>query len=197
MTSKHLAQLNQRMATVTLVLIVSMLLLNAAAWLFPNPGMADGLGFALTGRLLSTVANQAVLPSWWQTLGAIVLSSVPLLALAFGLSQLRRLFQSCARDKYFSSEAALHLGKVGRAVAIWVLLDFLCEPVLNMWMTMGAPVGERLITLSFTTPSFVALFLAACISVIARTCTYNSSHLNTWEITGDCGLPVPVWGHWK
>ncbi|AZE51331.1 hypothetical protein C4K04_5693 [Pseudomonas chlororaphis] len=164
MTSKHLAQLSQRMATVTLVLIGSMLLFNATAWLFPSPGTTDSLGFALTGRLLS----KAVLLSWWQTLGAIVLSSVPLLVLAFGLSHLRWLFQSYARGEYFSSEAALHLGKVGRAVAIWVLLDFLCEPVLSMWITMNAPAGEHLITLSLTAPSFVALFLAACISVIAR-----------------------------
>lgn len=70
--------------------------------------------------------------------------------------------------EYFSSAAALHLGKVGKAVALWVLLDFLCEPLLSVWVTMNEPVGQRLITLSVTAPSFVALFLAACIAVIAR-----------------------------
>jgi hypothetical protein len=170
MTSHRLAQLSQRMAAVTLLLIVVMLLLNAVLWIFPSLSAKDGagLGFALTDRQLSAIAAEAALFPWWQTLGAIVLSSVPLLALAFGLSHLRRLFQSYARGEYFSSEAALHLGKVGRAVGLWVLLDFFCEPLLSMWVTMHAPVGARLFTISVTAPTFVALFLAACISIIAR-----------------------------
>lgn len=84
------------------------------------------------------------------------------------MSHLRQLFQSYARGEYFSSAAAVHLGKVGRGVALWVLLDFLCEPLLSIWVTLNAPVGERLISLSITAPTFVALFLAACISIIAR-----------------------------
>jgi hypothetical protein len=170
MTSNRLAQLSQRMAVVTLLLIVAMLALNAALWLFPVIAGKNGwgLGFALTDRQLSDIADKAALFPWWQTTGGIVLSSVPLLALAFGLGHLRQLFQSYARGEYFSSEAARHLGKVGRAVAIWVLLDFLCEPLLSVWVTMNEPVGQRMISLSITAPSFVALFLAACISIIAR-----------------------------
>ncbi|WP_248749192.1 DUF2975 domain-containing protein [Pseudomonas sp. MWU15-20650] len=173
MTSNHLAQISQRMATATLALIISMLLLNTAVWLYPNLGTTYGLGFGLTerllvDRLLAATGEQTVSLPWWQTLGGILLSSVPLLALACGLNHLRRLFQSYARGEYFSSDAASRLGKVGWAVAIWVVLDFLCEPMLSAWVTMNAPVGERLITLSVTAPSFVALFLAACISVIAR-----------------------------
>ncbi|MEB0047607.1 MULTISPECIES: DUF2975 domain-containing protein [unclassified Pseudomonas] len=170
MTSNRLAQLSQRMAVVTLLLIAVMLLLNALLWLVPSLVEKNGwgLGFALTERQLGDMADQAALFPWWQALGGIVLSSVPLLAMAFGLVYLRRLFQTYARGEYFSREAALHLGKVGRGVAIWVLLDFLCEPLLSVWVTINAPVGERLVSLSITAPTFVALFLAACISIIAR-----------------------------
>jgi len=170
MTSNRLAHLSQRMAAVTLLLIVVMLALNAALWVFPIIASKNGwgLGFALSERRLSDIADRAALFPWWQTLGAIALSSVPLLALALGLGHLRQLFQSYARGEYFSSEAARHFGKVGRAVAIWVLLDFLCEPLLSVWVTMLEPVGQRMMSLSITAPSFVALFLAACISIIAR-----------------------------
>lgn len=170
MTSNRLAQLSQRMAALTLLLIIAMLAINAVLWLFPSLAAKDGLGigFALTDRQLSHITDKAELFPWWQMLGGVLLSSVPLLALAFGLGHLRRLFQSYARGEYFSRDAALHLGKVGRAVAVWVLLDFLCEPLLSLWVTINAPVGERLITLSVTAPTFVALFLAACISIIAR-----------------------------
>ncbi|TFY95005.1 DUF2975 domain-containing protein [Pseudomonas nabeulensis] len=171
MNTQRLALYSQRMSIVTLSLIIAMLLLNAAVWLFPVlSSSSDGLGFgfALSDRQIEGRAEQVALFPWWQTLGSIVLSSIPLVALANGLNHLRRLFQSYARGEYFSSAAALHLGKVGRAVVLWVLLDFLCEPLLSVWVTMNAPAGERMISLSVTAPSFVALFLAACISVIAR-----------------------------
>ncbi|MGB3123502.1 MAG: DUF2975 domain-containing protein [Pseudomonas sp.] len=171
MNNQRLALLSQRMSVITLVLIVSMLMLNAAVWLFPVLSSSTdglGLGFALSDRLIQGRAEQVALFVWWQSLGGIVLSSIPLLALACGLNHLRKLFQNYARGEYFSRAAAAHLGKVGKAVAIWVLLDFLCEPLLSVWVTMNEPVGQRMISLSVTAPSFVALFLAACIAVIAR-----------------------------
>ncbi|KAA0946087.1 DUF2975 domain-containing protein [Pseudomonas sp. ANT_H14] len=170
MTSLRLAKLSQLMSVATLILIVVMLALNVALWLFPSLASNEGLGlgFALTERQLSPRTEVAALFPWWQTLGGIVLSSVPLLVLTFGLGNLRRLFQSYASGEYFSGAAALRLGKVGKAVALWVLLDFLCEPMLSLWVTMNEPVGQKLLTVSFNAQTFVALFLAACISIIAR-----------------------------
>jgi len=171
MNTQRIALLSQRMSLLTLLLIIAMLVLNTAVWLFPVlSSSTDGLGFgfALSDRQIQGRAEQVALFPLWQTLGGIVLSSVPLMALASGLSHLRKLFQSYARGEYFSSMAALHLGKVGKAVAAWVVLDFLCEPMLSVWVTMNEPVGQRMISLSVTAPSFVALFLAACITIIAR-----------------------------
>lgn len=170
MTILRLARLSQCMSPATLSLIVVMLVLNVELWLFPSLASKEGLGlsFALTERQLSERTDIAVLFPWWQLLGGIVLSSVPLLALTFGLGNLRRLFQSYACGEYLSGEAALRLGKVGKAVALWGLLDFLCEPMLSLWVTMNEPEGQKLLTLSFTAATFIALFLAACISIIAR-----------------------------
>ncbi|NUT88880.1 DUF2975 domain-containing protein [Pseudomonas corrugata] len=169
MCSNRLALYSQRMAAITLVFIVAMMVVNAAAWLFPDVASKYGLGFSLTERqLFSLPAGGAVGLTGWQRLGGILLSSVPLLALAVGLVNLRQLFRRYAQGQYFSSEAAVYLGNAGRAVALWVLLDFLCEPFLSLLVTINAPVGERLLTISITAPSFVALFLAACIAIIAR-----------------------------
>jgi hypothetical protein len=170
MISTSLARLSQRMATITLGVIVVMLLLNAVLWCFPTLASTQGwgLGFALTDRQLSERTELAGLFPWWQRLGGLLLSSVPLLALTFGLGHLRRLFQRYACGEYFSMDAALHLGKVGKAVALWVLLDFVCEPMLSLWVTMNEPQGERLFTVSLTAATFVALFMAACISIIAQ-----------------------------
>lgn len=168
MSSNRLALYSQRMAVITLVFIITMMVLNAGVWLFPDVASEYGLGFALTERQLSSLSAEAMHLTGWQCLGAMLLSSIPLLALAIGLGHLRQLFQRYAQGEYFSSEAAVCLGKVGRAVALWVLLDFLCEPFLSLLVTINAPVGQRLLTLSVTAPSFVALFLAACIAIIAR-----------------------------
>jgi hypothetical protein len=159
------------MAAATLWLIVAMLLLNAACWLYPSLNSIRGgygLGFALTDRLISNLGVDVGSFPYWQKLGGIVLSSVPLLVLAIGLRHLRCLFQGYGRREYFSPTAANHLGKVGRSVGLWVVLNLMCEPLLSIWLTMRAPVGHRMITLSFGSPDIVALFLAACIAVIAH-----------------------------
>lgn len=171
MISDRLALYSQRMASVTLWFIVAMLLLNTACWLWPalNSVKAGyGIGFGLSDGLISGLdINVSAFP-WWQKVGSIVLSSVPLLTLAAGLRHLRSLFQCYGRREYFSATTASHLGKVGRSVGLWVVMNLLCEPLLSAWSTMREPVGHRVVTLSFGSPYIVALFLAACIAIIAR-----------------------------
>jgi Protein of unknown function (DUF2975) len=171
MSFDRLARMSQRMATATLWLTVTMLLLNAASWLFPSITFMrgeSGLGAARTAHLISQLGLDIAAFPWWQKVGAVLLSSVPLIALAGGLGHLRLLFRAYGRREYFSASAARHLGKVGRAVVLWVVLNFLCEPLLSVWLTLREPVGHRAITLSVGSPDVVALFLAASIAVIAR-----------------------------
>lgn len=133
MTSDRLAGYSRLMATLTLLLIAGMLLLNAACWIFPDLASEHGLGFALpaTGVAgdLGVVARDMPL---WQALGGILLSSLPLLVLASGLQALRRLFQHYGRGEYFCEDAAALLGKVGLCLACWVLANFLLEPLLTV-----------------------------------------------------------------
>lgn len=170
-STDRLAHFCQRMATVTLFFIVSMLLLNAACWLYPKLNSVEagyGVGFALTDRLISHINIDVASFPWWQKLGGIVLSSLPLLALTIGLHALYNLFKVYGRKEYFSANTAIYLGKIGRGVMLWTILDLLCEPLLSMWLTLREPEGQRLITLSFDSGHIVALFLSACIAVIAR-----------------------------
>lgn len=166
----HLVKFSQRMAALTLFFMAGMLVFNAALWVFPALGSSNGLatGFSLSGVMLTQLSINVEMLAWWQTVGAILVSSVPLIALACGLNHLRRLFQAYAREEYFSSNAAVHLGKVGRSVVLWVITSFICMPVLSILATLHAPPGQRLFTISFTSADFVALFLAGCIAVIAR-----------------------------
>ena len=170
MHSDRIARISQQMATVTLGFIVGMLLLNAACWAFPslNGVSGPGLVFGLTDSVISNLRVDVAAFPWWQKAVGILLSSVPLIALANGLRHLRALFRTYARRDYFSVQAAGHLGKTGRAIGLWVLLSLLCEPLLSVWATLREPVGHRVISIGFSLPYVVALFTAACIAVIAH-----------------------------
>lgn len=171
MISDRFTLYSQRMASITLWFIIAMLLLNAACWWWPalNSVKAGyGISFGLTDGLIAGLNIDVNAFPWWQKAGCVVLSSVPLLILAAGLRHLRSLFQAYGRREYFAAATAIHLGRVGRSVGLWVLLSLLCEPLLSVWSTMREPVGHRVVTLSFGSPYIVALFLAACIAIIAR-----------------------------
>ncbi|VWD10773.1 DUF2975 domain-containing protein [Burkholderia lata] len=170
MHSDRIARISQQMATVTLWFIVGMLVLNAACWAFPSLNAASGPGlvFGLTDSVISNLNVDVAAFPWWQKAVGILLSSVPLIALANGLRHLRALFRTYARRDYFSTQAAGHLGKTGRAIGLWVLLSLLCEPLLSVWATWREPVGHRVVSIGFSLPYVVALFTAACIAVIAH-----------------------------
>ncbi|MCA8075822.1 DUF2975 domain-containing protein [Burkholderia cepacia] len=170
MHSDRIARISQQMATVTLWFIVGMLVLNAACWAFPSLNAASGPGlvFGLTDSVISNLHVDVAAFPWWQKAVGILLSSVPLIALANGLRHLRALFRTYARRDYFSAQAAGHLGKTGRAIGMWVSLSLLCEPLLSVWATLREPVGHRVVSIGFSLPYVVALFTAACIAVIAH-----------------------------
>lgn len=167
MHSDRLAAFSQRMSAITLAFIVGMLMLNAASWFFPVVTI-NGMSFALTDQSVSGLGIDAAKLPWWQKAGATLLSSVPLLVLAYGLEHLRRLFRAYGRREYFSLAAGAHLGKLARAIGLWVLANLLCQPLLSMWLTVLRPAGHHMVTLSFGSPDIVALFLAASVAVIAR-----------------------------
>lgn len=165
----RLAGLSHRMASITLALMFALLALNVVNWIYPPYGPHGyGFSFGLTSRWLSNVDIDIATFPFWQRLGAILISSVPLLVLMSGLGHLRRLFRAYAEGAYFSMEAARRLGALGRSIALWVVVQFLTEPVLSVWLTLRNAPGHRLVALSLDSTALVALFVAACIAVIGR-----------------------------
>lgn len=171
MTSNRLASFSQWMATTTLWLIVLMLVLNGLTWIAPGLNPISGgnsLTLSLNNSLIAALHLDISMLPGWQRMGAIFLSSVPLLALASGLWHLRALFQTYGRQEYFSPRGAMHLKRVGQYVALWVVLGFFCQPLLSMWITITRPAGEHLISLGLSGADGVALFLAGSIAVVAK-----------------------------
>jgi hypothetical protein len=179
-SSEHLARFCQRMAVITLSLMTVVLLLSIFCWFYPGPNSITagyGLEFFLTDRLISASGVDVARLPWWQFFGVIVLSALPLMALISSLYALYRLFQLYGRREYFSSDAAVLLGKTGRGVMLWVILSLLSEPVLSLWLTLNGPGGQHMVSLSFTSSYAVALFFSAFITVIARI-LHQASEIN-------------------
>jgi len=57
---------------------------------------------------------------------------------------------------------------MGRAVGLWGALDLLCQSLPGLWLTIHAPAGERILGFGIGSQDLVALFLSACIVVIAQ-----------------------------
>lgn len=163
----RLATVCQRMFIATQFVLFSMLLLNGLAWIFPSI-VQNGLSFSLTDSMANHLNVDVFMLPWWQRTGAILLSSLPLMILAYGLFNLARLFRTYAKQAYFSADAALYLGRTAKMVILWVIARLLCEPLLSVWLTMHNPVGERLITLTCSPGDVMTLFLGACIGLIAH-----------------------------
>ncbi len=171
MKPDRFARLSQQMATLTLLFAIAMLLLNGACWLYPHFGFSDGnasLEFALMSQLPPSLNIDVQRLPVWQQAGGLVLSTVPLLALAVGLLHLRALFQTYGSGKYFSAAAARHLRKVSQSIALWVVLNLISQPLLSVWLTLHAPIGQRTLTLGVGSADITALFLAACVAIIAH-----------------------------
>ncbi|MBV6751075.1 DUF2975 domain-containing protein [Pseudomonas chlororaphis] len=166
MKDDRLIRHSRWLATATLVLLVSMLLLNLACWLYPSL-LENHLDFNLTSLIKDLKVDIAAMP-WWQVMGGMALSSIPLLILTRGLMALRCLFQAYAQGEYFSQEAAGLLGEVGKNVGLWVLSSILLYPLLSVWITLLMPPGERMLSLVFSPSHLVALFLAAAVMLVAR-----------------------------
>ncbi|CAM3415846.1 DUF2975 domain-containing protein [Bordetella sputigena] len=165
----RLAGLSHRMAGLTLVVMAALLLLNIVNWIYPPYGPHGyGFSFGLTSRWLADGSIDLARFPAWQTIGAMAISSIPLLVLMRGLSHLRTLFSDYAEGAYFSMQAGRHLAAVGRSIALWVVVQFLTEPVLSIWLTIRAEPGHRIVALSLDTSALVALFVAACIAIIGR-----------------------------
>jgi hypothetical protein len=157
------------MAAVALGYIICVFLLNASGWLWATSFHAGhGMRFVFSNTLIRNLNVDVLRFPWWQKAGSVVLSSLPLVALASGLWQLRCLFQCYGRKEFFSAATASHLGKAGRWIGLWVACNLISEPLLSLWLTIREPVGHRFITSDFGSSDVVAFFLAVCIAIIAH-----------------------------
>lgn len=163
--SNKLACFSQCMSIATFCLAITMFLINFLCWLSPEIGSST-FGFSFSSSLLTSLGINPLQLPVWQLIGGMIISNLPLIALSIAAFHLFHLFRLYAQKNYFSTQAAQHLGCVGFYILIWVVLEFLAEPLLGFWLTFNAPEG--VITLSLTSSTFITLFLGGCFWIIAH-----------------------------
>ncbi|MDR0218765.1 MAG: DUF2975 domain-containing protein [Enterobacteriaceae bacterium] len=170
MKTKKLTQittLSLVMSKLSLLTIIIVMMINILSWLKPQLILEKyGLEISLTGRILSHF--DYITFSTWKLTGGILISTIPLLFLSGSFWAFHRLFGNYRKGDYFSKHTVKYLEYAGWGVILWSVLDILCEPLLTLWLTIGAPVGERFFSLSLTSSHFVAIFISVCLAIISR-----------------------------
>lgn len=95
-------------------------------------------------------------------------SLLPLAALLYGVTNLRRLFALYREGIFFSFEQVLIFKRISKALFAWVLCSTIYESVKSVLFSIGNPPGERIISLTFSSPEITNLIIAAIVLVIAR-----------------------------
>ncbi len=159
-------QLSTRMATACLFLIIGVLVMNGVTGImlvclkfgvFPEGVIKNKMLLAYNIEALSI----------WRLFAGLVVMCIPVCLTVYGLYLLRGLFQHYVHGEYFSSFAAIQLGRISRIVAWWVLLSFLSEVLSNILFNGNNTFGDKIADALFSSDTITALFLSGFFSVIA------------------------------
>ncbi|WP_273575728.1 DUF2975 domain-containing protein [Xenorhabdus anantnagensis] len=163
----RITTLSLLMSKLSLLIIIAVMVANVLSWLEPKLILEKyGLELALTGRILSHFDKDTF--GAWKLMGGILISTIPLLSLVGSFWAFYRLFGNYRKGDYFSKGTVKYLEYAGWGVILWSILDILCQPLLTLWLTISAPVGERFISVSLTSSHFVAIFISVCLTIISR-----------------------------
>ena len=136
--------------------------------------------------VLSAAIAFAAVPSWFDTVipptfselapdyeitplkraGLLMLMTVPLAAVVFGLWHVRLLFGSYERGEIFTRAAARHIRLAGLAMAANVIATLIAYPLGSVLLTYDNPPGARQVSIAFGSNHYMLLLTAGLLIVI-------------------------------
>lgn len=171
MSTDALAKFSQRMVTLTMMLLIAIVLLNAIVLFFPSLSFSDeihGITLSLSDHSLAALNVSLRTLPWWQAAGAGVICLLVMAPLCYCLYQLQCLFQAYAKRNYFSASSAQHMSRVGASLGVWTVMNLLGDPVISYWLTMLKPSGEREVLFGFELHHIIWLFISLCVMAVAK-----------------------------
>lgn len=156
----RLARLSRRMAWVTTVGIVLIVVLMGLAFAIP-----DWSRNLLLNRLGATGAKLPLGPAEQAALAAIY--AVPIGVMVWGLWHVRALFRDFAIGRVFTADAAERLRRFGLSVLLQGPLGPLTATALALALALGNPPGQRYLVLTVSINDYVALIVGGVLVAIA------------------------------
>lgn len=156
----RLARLSRRMAWVTTVGIVLIVVLMGLAFAIP-----DWSRNLLLNRLGATGAKLPLGPAEQAALAAIY--AVPIGVMVWGLWHVRALFRDFAIGRVFTADAAERLRRFGLSVLLQGPLGPLTATALALALSLGNPPGQRYLVLTVSINDYVALIVGGVLVAIA------------------------------
>ncbi|MFT4464247.1 MAG: hypothetical protein ACMX3H_19595 [Sodalis sp. (in: enterobacteria)] len=165
------------MSKISMLITLLMIIINILSWYIPDIMLNTyELSLFVTQRVITNPV--IILTNIGQmTLGMIV-TTLPLLSLAFGMCALHRLFNIYRLGHYFSLSAARQLNLDAVGFFLWAVADIVCEPALTYFITLPLPKAKRIISHSFSVGHGVALLLSSALTVIAQILRHACCHNN-------------------
>ena len=94
-------------------------------------------------------------------------SVLPASALLYGLIKIRKLFSFYKEGIIFSFEHVGTFKSISKALLLWVLLSIMYESAKSVLFTIGAPLGSRVLSVTFTSAEMATLMVGGMLLVIA------------------------------
>lgn len=155
-------QVSKKFYLLTSLLLVVIPCYYVGYWVFIN-SLPNTL---ITVNVAETSLIPHPLPVKLQLLG-FAASLLPLSALLYGLTNLRRLFALYREGVFFSFEQVSIFKKISKALFAWVFFSILYESAKSILFSMGNPPGERVVSVGFSSSEITNLLVAGIIFVIA------------------------------
>ena len=128
------------------------------------------LGQDMRSLVLDTTNPLAIAPyqlAFELQLAGFVVSMFPMLVLMCVLFYLRKIFSSYKEGVIFSFEHVVLFKKTAKYLFVWVLLTVIYEAVKSVLFSLGNPVGERVLSITFGSEEIMVVLVATFIYVIA------------------------------
>jgi hypothetical protein len=156
----RLSRLAKVMEVLTVAGIVVITALTAACILIP-----DWMRNIALAKLGAAGGNLPITPLTQSFAGAVI--AVPVGVMLYGLFAVRALFCEFAEGRVFTAQAARHLQTFGATVLAQAPLGPLVSTALSAVLSLGNPVGERAIMVSFSINDYFALIVGGALFAAA------------------------------
>lgn len=100
-------------------------------------------------------------------LTGFAVSLLPLSALVYGLTNMRKIFSYYKEGLIFSIEHARYFKNSANALLAWVVCSILYKSAKSVIFSLGNPPGSRVLEIQFTNAEFIPLMIGVIVYVIA------------------------------